>query len=394
MKSTVTVYRFLYYFIILYILSTMTQDIVSLKFVNRIFYAGITLCIVALLLKRIEKKALLYLSLIGVDILLVHFVYGISENILDYVYFVTSLIWLLFIVKRERRIKLLNEFQQHRFVNKIVIVFSLVLIVVALITRMGYQNTWGGDAFFVGFSSLTHTAASSMCLVGALILLTYCEEKFSWIMLAFLLIISYGIFETGARTYIVPAFILVVLYVRGSKGDKKIKNVIYGVGLAVAVILLTSSNIMNKFDFTSNIQQYNKVDELAQQTSGRSIFWLIDLQGFWEGSLFAKIFGHGHGYTYDLNERLYNLRVWAHNDFIQLLVGGGILSLFIYVVALWRSAKNVLVKHKVLDKWILILYFMFPAFFNGFYNYSHYFLSFIVICLFYDKRVASRVSEQ
>lgn len=391
-KRRMGLYNLLYYSIILYTISTMTQDLVPFLPLNRIFYFGITVCVFAIMFVRVEKTPILYLSIIIFDMVLVHLAYNISGNILDYIYYITSLMWLLFISKEERRIKLLYEFKNHRTLNKIVIFFSVALITFALITKSGYQYAWGA-AYFVGFSGLTHVAASSMCLVSSLMLLIYTERKYSWIVMAFLLIMCFGVFETGARTYIVPAVILVYLYISKCQGNKNLKFFIYAIGLVLVVVVLSKSNIVSKFNFTSNIDQYNKVDRLTQQTSGRATFWVIDLKGFLDSSFFAKVLGHGHGYTYYLNERFYHLRVWAHNDFIQVLVGGGLVTLYTYISALCKSISSVNLNHRFVDRFLLIMYCLFPAFFNGFYNYSHYFLSFIIICLLYNNFVDNRIAR-
>ena len=384
MNRKISLYKLLYYFIILYTLATMSQDLIPFLPLNRLCYFGILSCVVLILLPKPEKTPFVGLSLIAADMFLVHMSYGIKDNILDYIYFVSALIWLYFFEKKDRRDRLRSEFLKHRTTNKVVILICVMLVLVSLITKVGYRYAWEGS-YYVGFSSLAHTAASSICLVASILLITYCTERFSWVIFLFLLLLSYGIFETGARTYIVPAIIIIYLYLNKCRGQKKMKYLLYAFGLAIAFVILSKSSIMDKFRFTSTANEYVKVDVLAQQTSGRSAFWIIDIKGFLDGSLFAKIFGHGHGYTYYLNKTFYNLNVWAHNDFIQLLVGGGLLTLAVYIKALWNTAKSIVKNHKAIDRIMLVTYIVFPAIFNGFYNYSHFFLSFIVLGLMFDN---------
>ena len=384
MNRKINLYGALYYFIILYTLATMSQDLIPFLPLNRLFYIGILFCVVLILLSKPEKTSFLGLSLIAVDMVMVHMAYGIKDNILDYIYFVSALVWLYFLEKKDRRDKLRYKFLQHRKINKLVAFICVLLVLVSLITKVGYRYAWEGS-YYVGFSSLAHTAASSICLVISIFLITYCTERFSWVILFYLLLLTYGIFETGARTYIVPAVILVYLYLNKCRGQKNIKYLLYAFGLVTAFVILSKSSIMDKFNFTSTANEYVKVDALAQQTSGRSAFWIIDIKGFLDGSLFAKILGHGHGYTYYLNKTFYNLNVWAHNDFIQLLVGGGLLTLVVYIKALWNAVKSILKNHKLIDQIMLVVYILFPAVLNGFYNYSHYFLSFIVLGLMFDN---------
>lgn len=390
MDKRISLYDLLYYFVGLYAIATMTQDLLPFLPLNRIFYFGIFVCVTCIIVVRREKNAIIYSGIILLDMILVQMVYGrfgyVSNYIIDYIYFVTSMFWLIFLANQRRRITLLHAYQRHNIFNNVVILFSAVLIAIALVTKMGYQYSWE-SIYFVGFCGLTHTAASSMCLICAMILLSYSGKNFHWGVLALLLFFCFGIFETGARTYIVPALLIVYLYIRKCPGNKSYKHFLYVFGIILVVVVLTKSNVMEKFNFANTINQYNSVDKLTQQTSGRSTFWLIDLKGFAYGSLFAKLFGHGHGYTYYLNSTYYNLTVWAHNDFIQLLVGGGIITLCIYLSGVKKCFASILQKFGFIDKWILIIYWFVAAFFNGFYNYSHYFLSFVLICLLYDQLI-------
>lgn len=384
MSGKIGLYKSLYYSIILYILSTMSQDLIPGIPLNRISFFFVFVSSVLILFIQKEKYAYIFLSLIFMDLVFVHLIYDVSGHLLDYIYFVAAISFLLFIKSKTRRQRLLKEFLRHDNINKIVITISILLTIIALITKAGYRYSWGGGSYFVGFSTLTHVAASSMCLVGALMLLVYCQQKFSVFVMTGLLVLTYGIFESGARTYIVPAAILIYLYINKSMKNKNFKFFIYAfVGLAV-IIILSKSSIISKFIFTNSTDAYNNISGIAQQTSGRSVFWVIDLKGYLEGDLFGKIFGYGHDYVYYLNKTQYNLEVWAHNDFIQSLVGGGLLTLYIYVYSVLKCIKSTLSNNSFVEKICLYIYWLFPAIFNGFYNYIHYFLSFVILVLLFE----------
>lgn len=317
------------------------------------------------------------------DLLLVHIRYNVLSNILDYIYFFTSLCWLYFLQNKEYRKKLIDEFNRYTKFSDFTIYFSVVITVFCIITKIGYVKSWDG-MYYVGLSELTHTAASSLCLVNALILFNKNKKGFSWVSLLMMLLLSYAIFETGARTYIISAVIIIYLYVHDAKEIKNYKHIVYPIIVVLCFIILSKSNIVDKINFSKTPDKYNKVDSLTQQTSGRSTFWIIDLKGFVNGDLFDKLFGHGHGYTYYLNKTYYNLNVWAHNDFIQLIVGGGIITLLLYLAELKKLSIKVLKNKRMMLKIIFYTYYLFPAFFNGFYNYSHYFLSFVLIVCYYE----------
>lgn len=385
MSGKISLYKSLYYSIILYILSTMTQDLFPGIPLNRISFFLVFMSSVLILFMQKDKIMYIFFAIIIVDLLLVHLMYDVSGHLLDYIYFIATISFLIFIMRKVRRKKLLKEFIYHENINKIVTIISVILTIVALITKTGYRYAWGGESYFVGYSTLTHSAASSLCLVGALILLVYCNKKFSVYVMTSLLILAYGIFETGARTYIVPAAILIFLYIKKSRGNKNLKFLIYTFVGVIAIVILSKSSIMSKFIFTNSVDTYNNISGIAQQTSGRSVFWAIDLKGYLEGDLFGKLFGYGHDYVYFLNKTQYNLEVWAHNDFIQSLVGGGLLTLFIYLYSMLKCIKITLINSTSIEKICLYLYWLFPAFFNGFYNYIHYFLSFVILVLLFES---------
>lgn len=375
-------YKALYYSIILYILSTMTQTLIPFIPLNRIAYFFIILCVSIILLTHIDRASIAFLLLFAVDFLLVLLIYNIDSYFDDYIYFFSALEWLLFLTKTDRRSKLLTEFVTHPITNKAVAFFSVALTAFALVTKTGYYQTWGGEMYFVGYSGLTHTAASSFCLVIALMLIVYCNKKFSWIIMLMLLIMTYAIFETGARTFIIPAVILIYIYISQSSGS--LKAIIYALAITIGTIILLRSNIINKFIFTNTGDQYSAYKGVDLQTSGRTVFWAIDLGGFFNADLFAKIFGQGHSYVYELNSKFYHLKIWAHNDFIQLLVAGGLMTLTLYISALFHCIRSVTQNKKIFSIVILAVYCIVPAIMNGFYNYAHFFLSFVLLCLLYD----------
>ena len=120
-------------------------------------------------------------------------------------------------------------------------------------------------------------------------------------------------------------------------------------------------------------------------TSGRSLFWAVDLKAFASGNLLQILFGRGFDYVYELNAQMVNQKIWAHDDFIHLLLGGGFLAFGIYVYIILEFFKKRLMKQKKIDRLMLVTYLLFPAIVNGFFMYQHLLLSMMIFCLCYIR---------
>ena len=148
--------------------------------------------------------------------------------------------------------------------------------------------------------------------------------------------------------------------------------------------MVQHSSMLDKFNFVSSggNMAANAVDGF---TSGRSLFWSVDLKAFASGNIIQVLFGRGFDYIYGLNARMVNLEIWAHNDFIHLLLGGGLLAFGVYVYIIWRFFKKILVNQRKIDKLMAVVYLLFPAIINGFLMYQHLLLSMMIFCLCYIR---------
>ncbi len=106
------------------------------------------------------------------------------------------------------------------------------------------------------------------------------------------------------------------------------------------------TSIFNRFITTgSNI--YISTNKIEALSSGRLIWWKIDLNQFLSSNVFYKIFGHGFDYVYKINYQYYGLYIFAHNDYIMLLLSMGIIGLSFYLLLFGRFLKIFFVSIKV-----------------------------------------------
>lgn len=259
-----------------------------------------------------------------------------------------------------------------------------------------YEDVWAWSGqYFKGFSFSPHALASSICLLSSLKLL--CIRKFK--SHSFLLIISFlfdyfVILQTGARVFIIPSLLIIFLFLYYSL-QKRNKRIIFFTAIfcAVVILLLTvSSNFVTKMnavdtygifhessiDQTSNLNNsaYSIIDSLS---SGRLLFAKKNLEAFVESDIFNCLFGNGFNFAYIVNSQ-YIASIWAHNDFVSVLISAGVLGLTAYLVITLKVFLTIKTNKILLTT--LFIYFFFPALLNGFYMYQTFLFSFVILYLF------------
>ena len=107
-------------------------------------------------------------------------------------------------------------------------------------------------------------------------------------------------------------------------------------------------------------------------TNGRSIFWKYDLEVFLKLPLLNKLIGNGFNFIYDINEVAINARIWAHNDYINMLINFGLIGLTTYIYVFYKFSKMCLKSLKLpkILVWGYYLIYFVNAMFNMVYVYT------------------------
>ena len=95
--------------------------------------------------------------------------------------------------------------------------------------------------------------------------------------------------------------------------------------------ILTFTPMMDKI--YASIQPNSVYDSLGMLTSGRSVFFKIDWDAFLRLPAWNQIVGDGIAYVHEVNAQYYNDPIWAHNDYLNILLGNGYLGLIVYFAA-------------------------------------------------------------
>ena len=393
MKSKSNVFDILYIFVLLYAFSTITQSLYSIS-LNRIWTVGIIACLLYRLLCPIYKKSASYLGIVVViGAWTTIYSENVGQNSNDYIYFVTAVLWLLFMSNSENYHSFYAAAKSNAKLTNASLIISYLVILISMLTKSGFAYQWGSTPYFVGLAGTQHAMASSMCLLTAIFLLFSRERKFSWWDLAILMFGVYVVFETGARTFIIPIGILIFYYIKHNIKSLNARTVVYAIGTICAIYMVQHSSMLDKFGFVSSggNMATNAIDGF---TSGRSLFWIVDLKAFASGNIVQVMLGRGFDYVYRLNAQMVNQKIWAHDDFIHLLLGGGVLAFGLYISVIRNFFKKVLAGQRRWDRLMIIVYLLFPAIINGFFMYQHLLLSMMIFCLCCIRKENNRKGEK
>lgn len=121
-------------------------------------------------------------------------------------------------------------------------------------------------------------------------------------------------------------------------------------------------NFIERWDTSNN--RYASSDAEAI-TSSRSTIWDILLNAYSHGNLFQNIFGMGFNSTTEITARVMGIGVFAHNDWVELLVNWGILGVVLfaimhlyYIYTFFVKCKNVKSTEMLTCRFIYTMYIL------------------------------------
>lgn len=349
------------------------------KVVGGLIAAALILC-----LKKYATKwsaAMFLSSLLSAIIALV----ASEDNALafkDTIYWVLTIVMLLLFSEKRFRKDLSESLEAYSRFLVALVSLCCVLIALGLFIPDCYHVAWGEGSYFAGFASSPHSFASSACLVGSLLLFTF-RKEIGIAHLAMLLVLLFAVLQSGARIFIIGISIILICGFYLLKVPKEIKIAsIVPVGVLV-ILLVVQSGMVDKFAYLAETDRIKGAQTFLNIfTSGRTSFWAIDLQAYFESGLLGMLFGGGFDYVYAVNMEKYGLHIWAHNDVISCLLSVGLFGTTLYVGSMARCFASFFDgKTNRVWAWGLILYLLVPTLLNGLYLYQHYMYSFFLFGL-------------
>lgn len=373
------------YLILLLPITTLFQGV--LPNINRDLFILLTsLLAVFFVINCHTKGKILIVFSFGVTYILSFiFTDGIADNTNEYFYLAFFILYASYIIGKCDYI--MKEIQKRSKYIKAIVIFWNISVFISLF----FESSYNSDGFFYSFTGSVFRSATSAFFVLSLLLIIVRNKKRNII---YAILPIYCLFSGGSRTYLaigLAVFLILYYYVCPSKTFFVLTLI--PIAIIMSFILLNSS-IMNKIDSTITVTKDDYYqDPLIKFTSGRSLFWEADIKAFFNGNIFNQFFGYGFNFVYDVNEQAVYNRIWAHNDFINILMNYGYIGLACYVSMLVLMFKKCIGQFKV-PAWlkiVLLFIWAFNAFFNMFYTYvcavaSYPFLLFGVSIFFENRK--------
>lgn len=358
----------LFYILILFPITTILQGISVFGGINKLLIAIFIIILFFSLIKTKMKTShmiVILVSTLSYIISLLLNKYNTVYNFNEYFYYLMWIYYLVFLANNYYKIIEFTK-EKIRVISVINIIWS-VLVLVSMVIPSCYVTAWGGDKYFMSFASGEHRFASTCLFEFCLIFLSWIITKKKYNL--FLIIIPIiGIFMSGARTYlgVILILFLVLYYTKYKKSKIFIPSMI--VLICALIWLITMTPMMNKMSHT--LEGSEKGNNMSALTSSRSDFWRVDLESFKKEDVINKVFGNGINYVYVINGQNGFGYIWAHNDYINILLSFGYIGLIMYILAYLFFINSLKKDVKKFEKIILTVVCGFNAFFNMLYTYT------------------------
>lgn len=343
--------------------STINRALVGIYLIS----AVAELCIV------MKKRTLVTLILLAfVEAVTIANTDGAPYNLNDILYLPMWVITLLFMTERYELVK--KTVAKYHSLLKIVGLLWLFFTVLSIPFSSSYSYV-GNMRSFVSFTGTSHRFAATCLFACCCFLIEYCVTKAKSNLLLMLTAVAF-IFSTNTRTYIIVVLVVVMfcfLKFGGSIGFKRLVFILGALGIAAIAYYLA----MAKVEMEANAWALKNRGVMYVITSGRSTFWQAEIQQFFSEDILSMAFGKGLNYVYDVNLLYMGVKIWAHNDYLNVLLANGFLGVAIYLYVFFLFLNKV---KKTSDyRLIFGLMFVFAIFFNAMFNmvYTYTVASFV-----------------
>lgn len=392
----IDIYKLLLINISIFLYTNVLKDL--FPFPITLLHGGLIVCNLILILAvncRKQDVIILFLSFI----LFLATLFQSKDYKLNLRYFV-NWISLIFVFQTMNNQKVLEKLYQASVSTSKILYYNnqlfAVLIFIMLFIPRCYKNTW--DGIYFSTFTVSHAIAATICLWFCLELLY--AAKFGLKKREFLLctLMLYSVLQTGARTYLISICAIILL---GSVIILKRPALRYGAYLIIVLLcipVVLHSSIADKFKTVLTYQEQG-VDWFAAITSGRTVFWKIDIKAFFEQNFVCRLTGLGFDFSRDINLKRYGMYIWSHSIFLETLLSLGWLGFTLLIVSIWNLFYTMMNhnRHNIRNSFILFLYIVAIGLVNGLMDSQSYCYSIIVLLLIiracFHKKKLSTIEE-
>ena len=356
----------------LFSLVTLTQELPILKYINRVLaFLILGLILYSLLSSGMDKwkYSLLsvYISVLTISACLTHWTSQVLAAAPRGLFFVTLLLY--FTSKHSFICQYLVK--NYRYLSWITFIWNL-LILVSIPMPSSWAVQWGGARYFSSFVRSAFQLMPTAMLAMALNLILLKVDGKAIKALLYSILPLYAGLQGGSRTYFVLICIMALLVLLNCRLSKGQIFVLVFLISALVIWQFASSGIASKMANVTSVEQrdYSGMGFLGTLTSGRSEFWLYDLQAFFKLNPLQQFVGNGFSFSFDTNLESVGNYIFAHDDFINILMESGYIGLIVYFLSVGQflaSVSNKIVGHQY---FLLVFIWLFNAFVNSFYTYT------------------------
>lgn len=320
---------------------------------------SILLMSVTSVLKKEYMKINTLIKYLFILLVIVHYIFNFNDEGITKYLLVTAL-FLIYFCKDKNKKSLREVIQSNTKIIEIMLSVSEIIMILFCFLKVGYTDIWEGN-YYIGPFSNPHT--TTYYLIVLMIFATILRKKNNNIINNIFLIVPLILsFITGARVPFLGAVIVFLYnyYLDYTKNKRLFKyETIVFVSISIIVIILLLFNIIE-------IPVLNKIFDTLREgnfSNSRNHIWRVNLIVFSESNIFRMLFGYGAAYPFEITQYYLQARVWAHNDFIQILVSYGLVGLAIYMYIL----IDFFVKNRNI---FIIMLLLFLAIVNGMFTYD------------------------
>lgn len=343
-------------------IATLFQGIIPI--INKIlFFIIISILIYIFCINKKSTYEILVLMLFVISYIIAFIcTKGLLDNTNEIFYLLFFMLYSDYVMHRYDYIKSYLKYNKV-YLKRIAVIWNIV-VVISMFFSSSYE-----DGYFYSFTGNVFRSATAATFILAIIMVLITKQKRNII---YALIPMFCIFSGGSRTYLAVGLAIgLAMYYMISPTKKFFWFSIVPIVL-ICVGIVFNSSIMDKIDssLTVSAMDYYQ-DPLFKFTSGRSLFWKADIDAFFSGNIFNQLFGYGYRFVYDTNLYAIHNRIWAHNDFINILLCYGISGLVSYILMFKLMFKKCMLYFSFPRwiKFIAVFIWLFNAFFNMFYTY-------------------------
>ncbi|WP_455542989.1 hypothetical protein [Intestinibacter sp.] len=235
----------------------------------------------------------------------------------------------------------------------ICLLINLAMVFVSYGYSTSYTQIWSLNAYqgiYVDPHQLGYRLSAMIVILNALILIKN-RPRYIILLVAFegLVLLS------GARVPAVMAMALGLLaikfmnikFVSNTTINFRIKEKII-IALISIIFVCSGIFVLSQSSFVKKIQ-VTLGDEMFD--SGRSDLKDADLEYFSIAPRDKQLFGSGTEKTYQIHKEKVYAEIWSHNDFLQILVGMGAITVALYTLGIFKAAITLIKRFN----WIYLL---------------------------------------